>query len=181
MNSGRENEKHSLLHLKNEEIELRLWEYIDGISTSEETTEIEKLIAANAEWKTTYSELLQVHQAIADMELEQPSMRFSRNVMEEIAKYQIAPAARKYINNKIIWGIAAFFITVIAGYVIFAISQVTWSAGAGDSSIGLIDFAQADYSRIFSNTFVNGFIMANIILGLMLLDRYLAQRKKEWH
>jgi regulatory protein YycI of two-component signal transduction system YycFG len=32
---------------------------------------------------------------------------------------------------------------------------------------------------MFNNTFVNVFMMLNVVLGLMLLDRYLDRKKKE--
>ena len=34
-----------------QEIEIRLWEYIDGLTSGTEKTVIEKLMAENAEWK----------------------------------------------------------------------------------------------------------------------------------
>lgn len=159
------------------DIEVKLWEYIDGMAEPSEKSAIERLIAENAEWKAKYHELLDLHGSINLVELEEPSLRFTRNVMDEIAKYQIAPATKEYINKKIIWGIAAFFITVIVSFVIYGLAQIDWSAGSSDGTIGGLDLRQVDYSRMFSNTFVNIFMMLNIVLGLMLLDRYLADRK----
>lgn len=158
-------------------IETRLWDYIDGIS--EEPSVIEKLIAENVDWRAKYEELLEVHSLVNTAELEQPSLRFTKNVMEEIAKLQIAPAAKKYINTKIIWGIAAFFVTVIVGFVVYGFSQVNWSsAGSSRSPIG-IDISKVDYSVLFNNSYVNIFMMMNVILGLMLLDRYLNMKRKK--
>ena len=97
--------------------------------------------------------------------------------MEEIAKYQIAPAAKAYINNKIIWGIGIFFITLIIGFLIYGFGQVDWNAG-GDNKLP-IDISKVDYGKFFNNTYVNVFMMINVVLGLMLLDRYLAAKKKK--
>ena len=91
-------------------IEERLWNFIDGTISAGEKTAIEKLLQSDAEWKTKYSELLQVNDLLKSSQLEAPSMRFGKNVMEEISKLHIAPAAKNYINKKIIWGIAFFFI-----------------------------------------------------------------------
>src|SRR3954465_9654687 len=102
-----------MLVMETMEMEQRLWEYIDGISPIEERSVVETLIRENAQWRTLYQELLQVHQSLTDIDLEQPSMRFTKNVMEEIAKHHIAPATKAYINKKVIWGIAAFFILSI--------------------------------------------------------------------
>lgn len=162
---------------QNEEMEVRLWAYIDGIS--EEASAIEKLVAENAEWRAKYAELLEVHQMVQSIDLEEPSLRFTRNVMEEISKLQIAPPTKRYINTKIIWGIAAFFITVIVGFLVYGFSQIDWSTGgSSDSAIG-VDLTRVDYSKMFNNTFVNLFMMLNVILGLMLLDRYLNWKKKK--
>ena len=160
------------------EIESRLWDFIDGLSDSSEQSSIKKLIAENTEWKAKYHELLELHQMIHSTELEQPSMRFTKNVMEEIAKYHIAPAAKEYINKKVIWGLAGFFITLVVGFLVYGFSQVDWSTGSPGKGLG-IDFTQVDYSKMFNNDYVNYFMMLNVVLGLILLDRFLSSKKKK--
>ena len=163
-----------------DEMEVSLWEYIDGLSNEAERSAIEKLIVDNKEWKVKYHELLEVHQSLNLAELEQPSLRFTKNVMEEIAKYQIAPAAKTYINTKIISGIGIFFITMIVGFLVYGFAQVDWTA-AGDSQSNFgIDLTKVNYSSMFNNTLMNVVMMMNVILGLFLLDRYLSSRKKKW-
>ena len=92
------------------QIEERLWDYIDGLSSPTEQSAIETLIAENIEWQQKYKELLNVHQVMQATELDAPSMRFSKNVMEEIAKLHVAPATKTYINKNIIRSIGAFFL-----------------------------------------------------------------------
>jgi hypothetical protein len=158
-------------------IDDRLWEYIDGQSSIEERSAIDKLIETNREWKEKYHELFELHQLVQSSALEEPSLRFTRNVMEEIAKYQIAPAAKTYINNKIIWGIGIFFITMFVGFLIYGFGQVDWNSGGNDKLP--VDISKVDYGKFFNNTYVNVFMMINVVLGLMLLDRYLAAKKKK--
>ena len=172
------NEPHT--HMDEAGMEALLWEYIDNLATAEEKTTVEKLVAENATWRAKYHELLEVQQLMLSTELEEPSMRFTRNVMEEIAKYHIAPATKSYINNKIIYGIAAFFITVIVSFVVYGISQIDWSAASSAESPFGFDLGNVDYGRMFNNTFVNAFMMLNVVLGLMLFDRYLNSRRKKW-
>lgn len=160
-------------------MEQQLWEYIDGTTTTEERSLVEKHIAENKLWREKYQELVEVNELIKSVDLEQPSLRFTRNVMEEIAKHQIAPATKKYINNRIIFSIAAFFITSIIGFVIYGIGQIDWSTAQSDPVKG-IDFAEVDYSSIFNNDLMNIFMMVNVVLGLMLLDRYLNDKKKKY-
>jgi hypothetical protein len=159
--------------------EERLWDYIDGISSPQEKTVIEQLLENDAEWKAKYSELLEVQQLLNSSELEAPSMRFTKNVMEEIAKLHIAPATKTYINKKIIWGIGIFFITLLVGFLVYGFGQIDWTVQS-DTKLP-VDFGKVDYSKIFSNTFVNIFMMINVILGLFLLDRFLASKRKKFH
>jgi len=158
-------------------IEERLWDYIDGTCNAEEKTFIGQLIATNQEWMAKYKELLEVHQLMGNLELEQPSMRFTQNVMEEIGKYHIAPAAQSYINKKVIWGIGTFFFLTIIGFLIYGFGQVDWSSKDGNSILPL-DFSKVDLSVFFNNTYSNIFMMVNVVLGLVLLDMYLEKKKK---
>lgn len=158
--------------------EKQLWDYIDGLSSPEEKTSIEKLLQSNIEWKNKYHELLEVQELLRSSEMEQPSMRFTKNVMEEIAKFHIAPATKNYINNRVIWGIGAFFITLIVGFLIYGFAQMDWNFR--DTSKPIVDFSKVDYGRIFNNNLVNVFMMVNVVLGLVLLDRVLANKRKQF-
>src|SRR5215216_5107425 len=104
---------------ENEDIEARLWNYIDGLTNASETATIEKLVAENAAWRVKYKELLELHQLVQSTELEEPSMRFTKNIMEEISRLYIAPAAKTYINKKVIWGIGGSLIAMIVGFLIY--------------------------------------------------------------
>ena len=157
--------------------EERLWEYIDGISSPEENTVIEKLLADNAEWQAKYRELLEIQQLMQSSDLEEPSMRFTKNVMDEIARQQIAPAASTYINKNIIRGIAICFFIMIGGFLIYGFGQTDWQFQEGSY---LPDFSKVDTSKVFNNTYMNIFLMINVILGLFLLDRYFANKRKSY-
>ena len=158
--------------------EERLWDYIDGLSSPQEKTVIEKLLESDAEWRTKYHELLEVQQLLHSSELEEPSMRFTKNVMEEISKLHIAPATKTYINKNIIRGLAFFFITMIVGFLVYGFGQIDWTV-QGDSAIP-VDFSRVDYSKMFNNDWINAFMMVNVILGLFLLDRFLASKRKKY-
>lgn len=160
-------------------IEERLWNYIDGTAGADEKTMIEKLLENDAEWKAKYNELFQVNEMLKSSELEAPSLRFTKNVMEEIAKLHIAPATRTYINNKIIWGIGFFFIALIVGFLIYGFGQMTFTSSGEESAITK-NLNKIDFSKFFSNTWVNAFMMINIILGLFLLDNYFTNKRKEF-
>ena len=158
------------------QMEERLWNYIDGACAADEKSAIEQLLDSNVEWQSKYRELLDVHQVLHTTELEEPSMRFSRNVMEEIARLHIAPATKSYINKKIVYGIGAFFMIMIVGFLVYGFSQIDWSA-KGDAN-NIINIDKVNFGVFFNNTYVNMFMMLNVVLGLMFLDKYLSNKKK---
>ena len=165
-------------HAGDEGMEERLWNYIDGTSDAGEKSVIEKLLESNAEWKAKYRELLEVNSMLQSSELEEPSMRFTKNVMEGIAKLHIAPAAKTYINKRIIWGIAIFFIVLIVGFLTYGFGQIDWAEKGNTSSP--VDFSKIDISKFFNNTYINIFMMLNVVLGLFFVDRYLANKRKKF-
>jgi hypothetical protein len=163
-------------------IEDRLWEYIDGLSSPEERSMIEELLAGNKEWQEKYGELLNVHGLLAGSELDAPSMRFTRNVMEEIARFHVAPATRTYINKNIIRGIGAFFLTLILGFSGYILSQFHWS-GHSDSSHLLpkapsLGLDKVDPSKYINGTYISLFMLISVIMGFILLDMYLQRRRQ---
>lgn len=168
---------------KQQNIEELLWEYIDGTCSAEDRLFIDELIATNQEWKTKYKELLDLQNLLShQLELDEPSMRFTQNIMEAISKHHIAPAAKTYINKKIVWGIAGFFICSIIGLLIAGLAQMDWSAASGTSSTQ-IDFSKlnnVNFGGFFNNTFTTVFMMINVVLGLVVLDMYLNRKKQAY-
>ena len=71
-----------------------------------------------------------------------------------------------------------FFITMIIGFLVYGFGQINWSA-KGDISIPEY-INKIDYNKFFNNTYMNVFMMINVVLGLFLLDRYLAVKRKKF-
>ena len=165
-------------------MEERLWDFIDGLSSPAEKSAVESLIAANAEWKRKYNELLDIHQLVTGSGLDEPSMRFTQNVMEEIARYQVAPATKTYINKNVIRGIGAFFLSMIVGLLVFFFVQVKFLSPSTPSgpSIKLptvdIKIPAIDYGKLFSSLPVTLFMFITVVMGLVLLDMYLRRRRE---
>ncbi len=159
-------------------MEERLWNFIDGTVSTEEKTVIEHLLDSNAEWKGKYHDLLQVNKLLQTAELEVPSLRFSKNVMEEIAKLHIAPATKTYINNKIIWSIGFFFIALLVGFLIYGFTQMGFTSG--EETTLSKNLSKIDLSKFFNNSWINAFMMINVVIGLVLFDNYLSNKKNEF-
>jgi len=161
------------------EIEKRVWEYLDGHCNEKEKDFVKQQIADNTEWHSKYIELLGIHKLLQEQDLEMPSMRFTKNVMEEISRYQVAPATKNYINKNVIRGITAFFLTMITGLFIYFIGQMHWASNSSNSLLpASLDANNLNWGKMLNNSYVNIFLGISAILSLILLDKYL-QAKKE--
>ena len=81
--------------MKDNATEILIWKYIDGECTPEEINQVEKRMAEDAEFKSAFLERKQLHEGMQEMEPEQPSMRFTQNLMEKLPelylKFSVAP------------------------------------------------------------------------------------------
>jgi hypothetical protein len=163
----------------NQEMEKLIWEYIDGHISSSEQERIIGLLAKDPEWQLKYKELKAIHMLLQKEELEMPSLRFTKNVMEEIAHFQVAPATKNYINKNVIRGITAFFLIMIGGLFIYFIGQLHWVDNPTGSMLPAYyqDANKMNWGKLLNNTYVNIFIGINVILGLILIDKFLQGKK----
>ena len=165
-------------------MEDRLWNYIDGLASPAEKSAIEALLTVNREWQDKYNQLLNVHRLLDSSGLDEPSMRFTRNVMEEIARFHVAPATKTYINKNIIRGIGAFFLTMILGLTVFVLTRFQWTGGSSGNvataeiDLGLSKLKSVDVSKAFNGAYVTVFMLIAVIMGFILLDLYLQRKKK---
>jgi hypothetical protein len=156
------------------DIEEKLWNYIDGSCSDEEQKSISLLIESDDAYKLKYNELLQLNTEFLAMELDEPSMAFTYNVMEAIRTENAQQPLKAAIDKRIIWGIAAFFIITIAAVLLVALGSVNWSAPAAGGFRIPVKLPQMQ--NYFSGPVIKGFIFFDIVLSLFLMDGYL--RKK---
>ena len=159
----------------NEEIELQLWEYIDGTCTGADKERIALFIANDAVWREKFDTLTALHIDIEEMmEIKQPSMRFTKNVMEAVSRAHIAQPTKTYINRSIIRGIAAFFIAAITIMLTYTFTTTRWSSheSAISSSWGL-----SRLGGFMSSPVINVVIAINVVLLLVLVDTLLRRKR----
>jgi hypothetical protein len=166
-------------NIMDQEMEQRIWEFIDGRSTDAEKAAIIQKLAENPLWKSRYQELLSVHEMLLNETLDMPSLRFTKNVMEEIAQYQVAPATKNYINKNVIGGIGAFFLLMIIGLFIYFIGQIHWSSSSTGNLVPAysIDANKLNWGKLLNNSYVNIFFGITAILALILIDKYMQTKK----
>ena len=155
------------------EIEEQLWDYIDGNCTAVESEEIKAKIATNLQYSKIYKELIAVHKELGQLDFEEPSMSFTRNVMEKV-ELELPPVALKTkVDQRIVYFIASFFVLSILGIFGYAISKsnlnFTFELPKIDFTLGL--------TKVFNPITLQIFIIVDVFLGLVYLDSFLRKRK----
>lgn len=157
------------------DIEEKLWEYIDGNCSTDEHTAITLLIETNEVYKHRYSELLKLNSEFKAIELDEPSMAFTYKVMEAVRTETALKPLKSAINKRVIWGISSFFLLSITALLIFVLASINWQQ-TGHAANNLPQFTMPPVAQYFNINVLKGFVLFDVVLGLFVLDTYL--RKK---
>ncbi len=154
-------------------IEEQLWNYIDGNCTIAEKNIIEAKIKANLQYSIVYNELLFLQNELRSLEFEEPSMSFTRNVMEQV-NLELKPVALKTkVDNRIIYSIGGFFILSIVAIFGYVIANVDLSLKFDLPQMNL-NFYE---SKIVTPTSIRIFLIVDLVLALLYIDSFLRKRK----
>lgn len=153
-------------------IEEKLWEYIDGRCAADEQQTISALIASDEAVRLRYNELLSFNAGFSAIELDEPSMAFTYNVVEAIRSEQARQPLKARVDKKIIIGITVFFVFTILALLLYVVTGIHWSAV---NIIGQLPAAvkMPAVKSAFTTPLLTGFFFFDVVLGLFLFDGYL--------
>lgn len=151
-------------------IEEQLWNYIDGNLTATENEVIAEKIKNNLQYHSLYQELLAVNQTLSQIDFEEPSMSFTRNVMEKVNEELPPVALKTKIDRRIIYLIGSLFgisILGIFGYSIF----LSWETFQ-------LPKLNLNLSSLVTPVSIMIFVLIDVALALVYLDGYLRRKNK---
>lgn len=155
-------------------IENRIWDYLDGSCTDKEAEAVKHLIESDPLFKAKYEELKALEQDLNFLELDEPSMGFTRNIMESIQHEPVPGSIKSAIDKRIINGIAGFFILTIASLLIILLLNTNWSEVQG---LNIPDkIKNPEVHHYLNSTVIKGFLFFDLVLVLFFVDSYF--RKK---
>jgi hypothetical protein len=157
-------------------IEEKLWNYIDGTCSEEERRAIDMLIAQDEVYRRKYEELLSFDQQFTKMELDEPPMAFTYNVMEGIRAEHAQQPLKAAINKRIIKGIAIFFIASISLMLLFALSNLHFSSGNSAFGNASLNIKLPNIKNYITPGVIEGFLFFDAVLAMFLFDAYLRRR-----
>ncbi len=153
-------------------MEEKLWDYIDGTCSEEERLAIAALIEKDESWRKAFNDMLEINSDISALTFEEPSMAFSYKVMEGIRAHEAARPLKTATNNYIISAIAGFFIFSIVVLIVYLLFGIPQSVGSGSVNLKLPDF-----SALASTSAIKIFFYADVMLLLFLVDAFLRRKR----
>lgn len=156
-------------------IEQKIWDYLDGKCTPTAARVIEELIRTNAEYKAAYEEISVIHQSLKQMDWEEPSLAFTRNIMDKIKDEPVPGSIQALVDKRIIRGLLGVFLVAIVTGLLIVLFQLDWSDGG--TPLGL-KIPEPVLSASASNWALKAFFFADTVIFLYLLDYFMRRRTK---
>ena len=159
-------------------VEEKLWNYIDGSCPAEEQEAIRLLIEQDEVYRSKYDELLKLNNEFAAMELDEPPMAFTYNVMEGIRNENALNPLKARVDKRIIRGIGLFFVLSISVMLIIALSSIHWSAATAADSTP-VKFTLPNFGHYLTGPAMQIFLFFDVVLALYLGDSYLRKKRMQ--
>lgn len=154
-----------------------IWNYLDGIASEEERKHTEQLLESDHEFLTLFEELSAIHLQMSALELDEPSMSFSRNLMEKIQLEHSLVPQKSLLGKWLINGIALFFLSTILCVLGILFFKVEWSQSSEtawfDFTMPQFAFGSSSYSFL-----INLFVFVDIIVVLYFFDVFFSKKMK---
>lgn len=154
-----------------------IWNYLDGIASEEERKRTEQLLESDTEFFELFEELSAIHLQISALDLDEPSMSFSRNLMEKIQLEHSLVPQKSLLGKWLINGIALFFLSAILCVLGILFFKVEWSQS---SETDWFDFTMPQFTLGSSSYsfLINLFVFVDIIVVLYFFDIFFSKRMK---
>lgn len=117
----------------------------------------------------------QLEKLLDSIELESPSMAFTRNVMEEL-RGEIKPVSlQTRVDKRIIYGISAVFVAAILGLIVYAGTRSDFS-DVLPSGRFQIKF-DSSLATELQSMLLKVFLFTDVVIALFYFDRFLRRNR----
>lgn len=158
-----------------EQMDSRLWDFIDRTGSTADMETVAALIRTAPAWQERHTLLMEQHRQLQQLLPAQPSLRFSKNIMEQIAELPTPALARNYINKWVVRGIVAVFVLLIGGVLLYGFSAISWfSSNTGNDAFTM---KLPNMPKLPDTSVLQTMIVATILLALVLADKVISLKR----
>jgi hypothetical protein len=146
-----------------------MWDVIDGVAPPEIVTQHAALLQNDIEYKKTFDTLMLLQTQLLQLDLEQPSMRFTQNVIEKVAVPTKATIKPDRAFSILITFLLGLCLVTIVGILIF-------NGNTPSKPITLLpnlSLSEKLSSALSSSLIMPIFLVINAGLALMAVDKWI--------
>lgn len=163
--------------------EIQLWDYLDGALPEAERLSVERALASDEGLRQTLLSMRQLHETLQSIAPEQPSMRFTQNVMDAIAHEAAVFRPQPLLSGKFLRGIALGIfallgLTALLG-LLFPQNGKPVQLPLGDQAVVATQWFDT-YLSLFQNP---AFLSAGAVVAavglLYFADNWMAQQRQQ--
>ena len=115
-----------------DEVVAKVSDYLDGLLSGNEKTEVEQKIASDAAWKTTHEEMLETRKALSGLQKARASPKFAEDVTETIHKRS---AGRFFGRRTFGDRVPLLPLVIVAALALCVIAYVMWASDTGSLKV----------------------------------------------
>lgn len=163
--------------MQQEEIEIQLWDYIDGTCSEADEQRISLLITTDKTWHDTYIELLTTdHDFRNNLTTATPALNFTDSILQQL------PAQKKTVKGKGLLNISIktisyFFITAVLAATSYTIFNTDWQFKKSSNLSFNINIPEPQIHISNTTLLITAFIA--IILLLLLADNIFRKKMQQ--
>jgi hypothetical protein len=159
------------------DIEEKIWDFIDGNLSAAENKKIKLLIDSNNEYQQKYQEIFALVQNLESISLDEPSMSFSYNVMEKVKLINLPLSDKARVDTRLIKFISGFFILSIVLILVYTFKNTNWSDKSNFENPLSLRFSNLSISANLKSTFIQLFSMIDVLIALLFIDKFIRHKK----
>ncbi len=160
-------------------IQQDLQDYLDGLCSPEKAAEIENKLATHPDWLREFEAFTDLDAILkSPNQMMEPSVRFTKNVMESIEGLQVAKPIKM---NQFLWifriasGLLSAILIMILGYSI-SLTDFSLEVSGSNSPIPSMAMPEVNWSKYLGQETTLALFMICTILGFYLVDKLVGKK-----
>ena len=159
-------------------IEQKVWDYLDGLGNTEERIEMERLIQSDPDYQAAHESLSEINNSLVNMDTEQPSLAFTRNVMDQLKGEPVPGSVKSLVDKRIISGLFFFFLTSIVILLAILLIQIEWGQSSQINNYSF-QLPVVNFSSFINDWTIKGFYFVDAVIILYFFDHFLRRKNKQ--
>lgn len=169
-------------NINSEDRDFLLWRFFHKDVNQQELNFVERMLTDDKEWKEAYDNLQNEEELLSHIEADAPSMRFSKNIMDNIKDTSIAKSTKSYVNARLIKALGLGMVTIVIALLVYAFTQIKWAASSPTRNIDVpMPKISVNWNFTQHNSWMYVFFSIIMVCTCVVVDKILSKKMNYHH